>query len=49
MISVDIFLLSCGIHCLYCMDVTARENLLKIPGRHPPMGVGKGQLDALSV
>jgi hypothetical protein len=30
------------------MDVTAWENLLKIPGR-PPMGVAKGRLGALSV
>jgi hypothetical protein len=31
------------------MDVTAWENLLKIPGRPPPMGVGKGWFGALSV
>jgi hypothetical protein len=47
-ISIDIFLLSWYIHCVYCVDVTAWENLLKIPG-HPPMGVGKGRLGALSV
>jgi hypothetical protein len=30
------------------MDVTAWENLLKIPGC-PPMGVARGRLGALSV
>jgi hypothetical protein len=33
-----------------CTDVTVLKNILIIPGRPPPpMGVGKGRLDTLSV
>jgi hypothetical protein len=31
------------------MDVTCSENLLKIPGRPPPMDVAKGRLGTQSV
>ena len=32
-----------------CTDVTVLKNILIIPGRPPPMGVGKGRLGTLSV
>ena len=46
---VDISFLSRGIHCVPCTDVTVLKNILIIPGRPPPMGVGKGRLGTLSV
>jgi hypothetical protein len=48
-ISFDLFLLSQYIHCIYCMDMTCSENLLKISGYPPPMGVTNGHLDTQSV
>jgi hypothetical protein len=49
LILTDISFLSWGIHCVPCTDVTVLKNILKIPGRPPPMGVGKGRLGTLSV